>query len=335
MRAEVAILLTALTTLLSADSAQILIKDGKPIKVLTPLGQATQSIGEAVITSDRAFVIEGETNSIISVGFDAKEESRIANAGAGGALLGKPVQMAIDRGSRLLVLDAQSPRIARFRIDQAKLTLLDVLKLNGVTGVSAICAMEGNTFVVGATLPIEASKLVHVIADTGTVQESFGDAFGPPGEVARLLYGASRLLCVPDQRLVVIASQSYPEIRAYDLRGGLRWKQTLPDYHRVSYREPESGTVQYVYPPDNLYDHTSSLFSAGGNLIALQIDRRVGRRPADVGKDVRTILLNASDGRIVGTQPNLPVVKSALSGRLLALRPPAELSIVPYSIAGK
>ncbi len=300
--------------------------------VTSPLGHPVQAINDVIGTGEKAIVVEGETNSLVMFSLDGKSESRTPNTGPGGAMLANPVQMALNDHGELLVLDGQSPRIARFSVQGPSSTLVSVVKLRGVTGVTGICGFDGRTFVAGATLPIERSKIIHVIAADGGVNASFGESFGQPGEVSRLLYGASRLLCLSQERLIIVASKSYPEIRAYDQGGNLRWKQTLPDYHQISYKEPQPGQVEYTYPPDNLYDQSISIFTVAKGVIAVQVGRRVARQPDTSIKSIRTMFLSAVDGGPIGLQMDLPLVKASSAGRLFAIEQPGVLSILSFSM---
>lgn len=219
----------------------------------------------------------------------------------------------------------------RFALRGDSLTVSSVVRLRGMTGVSALCSMAERAFVLGIALPAASSELVHRVGQDGEVQSSFGEAFGPPGEVSRILFGTGRLLCLPQEQLIVVASQYFPEVRAYDVRGTLRWRQQLPDFRRVSYRESASR-VDYTYPPDSIWDQTVSVFPANDQLLAVQVGRRYGRNPSAPFREVRTLLISMGDGRLIRAQTDLPVVKAAGRGRLFSIDNDGSLSILSYMI---
>jgi hypothetical protein len=164
--------------------------------VTNPLGHPVESINEAVGTPERAVIVESETNSLVTFSLDGKNESRTPNTGAGGAMLANPVQMALDDRGELLILDAQNPRIARFSMRGPSLVLVSVVKLQGVTGVTGICSLGGKTFVVGATLPLETSKLLHTVGPDGRprvlVKDSVSRAKSAGYSMERAVYSACR-----------------------------------------------------------------------------------------------------------------------------------------------
>jgi hypothetical protein len=299
--------------------------------VTTPAGHPAVSISDIVAMPDRAVAIEGETNSLLTFTFDGRLQSRVPNTGPGGAMVAYPVQMALSDRGEILVLDGQTPRLARFVIHNARPELIANVRLSGLTGVSGVCALGESTYVAGAILPIASSKLVHVVTAKGQVTSSFGDAFGGQGEIDRILYGATRLLCLPRERLVILAPKSYPEVRAYDSHGVFRWKQVLPDFHKVSYIEPEPGQIKYTYPPDGLWDQTISIFSPADGVLAVQAGRRRAEGAESSFIAIRTTFLSTADGHIVGEQMDLPFVKTSAASRLFAIEKPGVITILPFS----
>lgn len=305
--------------------------------VRTPSGLPTQTINAVVTTTESVIAVEGETNSLVVFAFDGQEQSRISNTAAGGAMLAYPIDMALNEGVELLVLDAQTPRIARFSLDNSslRLRLLSVIRLRGVTGVSAVCSLKGKTFVLGSTPPDTLSRLVHVVGRDGEVQSSFGEGFGPPREFSRILFGTGSLLCVPDEELIVVASQYYPEVRAYDEAGFQRWSQELSEYRGMSYAETAPGRIEYSYPADSLWDQTVSLFRPKAGILALQVGRRYGRRPTAPFRSLRTMLFSTKDGHLLNVQTDLPLIKDAGSGRLISVDDAGSLRILSYVVSEK
>jgi hypothetical protein len=297
-------------------------------------GVAVEAINDVILIRDRIVALEGETNSLLVLSTDGRLLSRKSNTGADAAMLGYPIQMAPVGDHELVVLDAQKPRLARFALQNDSLQLLSVLRLSSLTGVTGACALGGQTFVLGRTTPPEKSKLLHAInpADA-TVRYSFGDGFGEAkDEFAPIFYGAGKLLCLSREQRLVIASENYPEVRAYDAQGTLLWSRSLPGFRPVTYQQVKRGSFRYNMPEDGLWDATVSVFQPADGLIAVQVGRRKGSVAGTKFTTIQTLLLSARDGSIVHVQRDVPFVKSAGAGRLFSVDDIGTLWFVSHRV---
>lgn len=314
------------------QAPRLVIHGRTQVPVAGHAGRSAQVINDLVVTGDRIVVTEGETNSLVVVALDGQTLFTKSNTGPDAAMLAHPIQMAITAANEVLVLDAQTPRLASFSFAGESLELSSIQRLRGITGVTGVCSMNGRTFVRGSTLPSESSRLVHVLGDDGEVQASFGRTFGSSTEFGRLFYGAGRLLCIPSEGLMVATSNSYPEVRAYDADGSLLWSQEIPDFRQVTYTEISPGRFRYVYPPDDTWDTTVSAFAPAEGIVAVQIGRRHGRQPGTPLSNIVTRLFSTVDGRPISVQSDLPLVKGAGAGRLFAVDELGSLAFLSYSL---
>jgi hypothetical protein len=322
-------------THVSADTvhAQRIVAQTRDVKAIRgDSGYRLQTVNEIVPISGRLIVIEGETNSLLGMSRAGNVVSRTVNTGPTGARLGYPVHAVVVGERELLVLDSQSPRVARFTILPDTVALTSLVRLRGVTGVSGVCELGSRLFVVGVTQPPEKSGLFHQMSDVGQVVRSFGDGFGPAAEASRILFGTARVLCLPQDNRMIVASQYYPGVRSYGDDGRLQWSRTVPDFRAISYRETAPGRIEYTYPADSLWDQTVSVFRPAPDIIALQVGRRYGRNPARGLRVVRTLLFRLSDGEPLAAQSDLPIIKSADSSQLYSVENDGSLRVLSYSI---
>jgi hypothetical protein len=310
---------------------QLTVQERLRVPIMTPAGHAAEDINDALATGERVIVVEGETNSLVVLSLDGRTLSTMPNTGPGAPRLGFPNQLALSQQGELLVLDAQTPRLARFSVRGDSLTLSSVLRLQGMTAVSGMCSLGGRVFIVGITPPTASSKLVHTIGEDGEVTSSFGEVFGPSDQHSRLLYGHAQLLCMTREGLVVIASDNYPEVRAYDEHGTLLWSREIPDFRQVSYQKTARGGVRFVTPADGLWDSTVSVFSPAEGMVAVQIGRRRGQGSDTPFSRIETRILSALDGRQLAVQHDLPLVKGTGASRLFAVDEAGSLSFLSYT----
>jgi hypothetical protein len=299
------------------------------------IGGLSKTIGDAVQLDGRVVALDAETNSLLVLSTDGKVLSETSNTGAGGAKLGFPVQMAPTSGRELIVLDAQTPRLAYFRLGGDSLQLLSVRRLSKVTGVAGACKLKGRTYVLGQAISSgENSKLLHVLdQDDADIVNSFGEPFGAKtDEFARIFYSSGRMLCLEPEGLLVVASTHYPEVRAYDGRGALKWSTAIEATRRVTYVEVKPGSFRYNYPADGLWDATVSAFQPVDGLIAIQVGRRRGTTPGTRFESIQTFLLNARDGKLVGRQADLPFVKGAGRGLLFSVDAAGSLWLLSHRL---
>lgn len=324
------------TAAVPIENGVLMIGQREHVPLTGPTGLAVESVNDLVATAarDRLVVLDGETNSLLILSLDGRLLSVTANTGPERAMLSHPIQMAWLDSVTLAVLDKQRPRLARFHLQDNALVPASVLGLDGLMAVSGVCSINGRAFVLGTTRPPDQSKLVHVLAEDGAVSTSFGEPFGGSDEFSRLFYGPGRLLCVPEAQLIVVASHYYPELRAYDERGKLRWVHTIPDYRGVTYRETAPGRMEYIYPDDDVWDYTRSLFQASEDVVALQVTRRRGRLLDSPLAGVRTMLIASSTGREIGIQTDVPLVTAAGAGRLFSIDEAGQLWRLSHSLQG-
>ena len=317
-----------------AGTARLVVSERRQLPLIGPSGYAVASIADIVATAtrDRIVVVEDETNSLLVLSADGRPLSFIAKTGHATSWLVDPVQVAWANQHELIVLDAQKPRLARFALREDALALSTMVSIEDVADVSSVCSMHGKTFVMGKTRPLQQTKLIHVVAETGTITQSFGDGFGPRHEAAKRFYGVGRLLCLPNSGLILATSRYHPDIQAYDERGTLRWTRSIPGYLGIAFEETSPGRITYVYPDGELWDSTVSSFQAADGVVAVQVARWRGRAVNRRLERMHTLLLDEARGSMMNMQTDLPLVRSAGADRLFALDQSQRVWLLSHSL---
>ena len=125
---------------------------------------------------------------------------------------------------------------------------------------------------------------------------------------------------------VIVASSILPEVRALGTGGRAVWTWAVPDFAGVKPVETSDGKTRFDHPPGGP-DGILELFAPAKEVVAVQVWRS---RAPDV---VETWFLDASTGRVLGRQDDLPRIRQAVGGTtLLAVRRGnPSLQLIPYT----
>jgi hypothetical protein len=245
-----------------------------------------------------------------------------------------PTALSIDRHRQLLVLDARGEQVLSLRYDPGgTLTLLSRVRLR-VTGHD-LCTIGDRLFVLGRVTkdPREASSLVHVFARDGRYLRSFGEPFGDVSPFGQIALGFGHLLCLPQERLVIVTSRLYPEVRAYSANGRLAWRMRISPHSTVEVVEPTPTRVTYRLPESGFYHTCISLYSLPDGVIGLQLGVKSNEsRDQDEFRAIVTHHFSATTGKALGTQTDLPFIAFRAGKRLFSFRNGSSPSVTFTSL---
>ena len=300
------------------DPYKISIKSKARVEHQGALGIPPPATTHVEPLGDKLLAIDSETSTIQVLSLEGKLLSVQSNTGKNGAKLGRATRLVTGPDGDILVLDGQFPRLARFRLNGNALNFVGLMTLDKFASVADACRIGGRLFVLGNSIPAAQTKLIHVVSLSGEISSSFGAPFGPAGasEQARIVFGAGGLICVPSARLVIVASEVYPEVRAYDEDGVLKWTTTIPAFAQVSFREAAGG-VRYSYPEGGRWDRVTKVFQPAAHVLGLQVAKHDQASPTSAPA-LRTIVLSIGSGKILGVQRDIPAIVGASPGRLFA-----------------
>ena len=309
--------------------AQRITLDPSPVRLTAIGGQAVTPV------SSTAFNAQGE---LLIIGGPSRQEMFVVDSsGKGvlpptplaktGAALGWPIAAAFSASADLLIVDAQSSRIAHLvRTGSGwRAAAVESTELNAF---SSMCSAGGRTYIMAKRGISRDSGIVHEVTADGKTVRSFGRAFG---DIPNPALGGGYVACPVGVAEIVVTSALYPEVRAYSRQGKLRWATRLAEFRPMGFRV-EGRAIRFAYPPDSIWDQTISMFAAAPEIIAIQIGRLYGRNQMAPFSTIRTVLLSAASGDIVGAQADLPMVLSASRETLLTAegRTPTELLLYRF-----
>ena len=278
-----------------------------------------------VDSAGHILVIGGATHQALSL-LDAKASRVVSsvNVGEARSALAYPFAMAAAGRDGVVLFDRQRPRQAEFVITDSVISYASAAT-NGVATMSSACGARGKLFVMARSTsltPLEKGKIIQVVGSDGRVQTGFGESFSSDTDFGSASYNIGELLCSPSSGLVIAASDLYPEIRAYELSGVLRWAKPIPGFRAIGVDHPDPGTMAYSYAADSLWDRSVALFSPAAGVLALQVQRMRGI--VNMRRDyvlLRTYFFTL-EGDYLGSQDGLPIILAADGSRLFTVDAP-------------
>ena len=320
----------------AADGTHLVVQERLPVPLIGELGDPLESVSHITASTDRVIALEGETNSLLVLSTRGRVVSTTPNTGPRGARLAHPVHMAWRDATTLVVADGDIPQLAQFELRDDSLVLSSTLPLRDIASARGVCSVGGAAFVLGKSASKDNRLLIHAVDVDGSTTQSFGDGFGPADAMSDLFYRRNeRLLCLPQQGLMLVASRYHHAVHALDAEGTRWWAQDIPDFRAVTYTETEPGGFTYNYPDDDVWDEVVSLFQVSEAITAVQVQRWRGRDTRGPSEGIYTVLLETTTGRPMGVQTDLPIMVAAgAPDRLFAVDGSSALWFLRYVLGG-
>lgn len=267
-------------------------------------------------------LVDGELTDDLDVILLALSPPGLSAFRADGSLLGQvrsqgespgelfqPMSTGIAEGREVLVFDAGTSRLSRFRVDSDGLGYVEGTTLN--PNVRSVCALGGDRWIGH----LDNGKVAHRLDPEGEIEIAVGPApdleeleeLGGLAPLAHQQVVGGRLYCDETRGRVVVAGAAHPLVRAYSGEGEEEWATELEDIHRQRFRL-EEGTLRSFGDPEHGTSFVGSLvrWNADHLLIQYQV-RREGPPPDD--RDFHAIdsrLLSLESGEEVARSDALP-----------------------------
>lgn len=196
------------------------------------------------------------------------------------------------------------------------------------------CSLDGSIVLLGRAPvpPTEPSPLLHIIGQDGSTRKAFGDGYGNFGPYAQIGLMFGELLCLPNERIVLVASHAFGQVRAYTSDGDLLWLADVPGFERAIIDEESQTRVSVRFPPRGSYQNIVSLVQLTPTIAAVQV-ATILERGTDSDARPITHFLRISDGKWVGKETGPTKILSANPKlrTLLVLTGSAELSYCDFT----
>lgn len=218
---------------------------------------------------------------------------------------------AVD-GRDVHVLDRGNRRLSLFRLDADSLLHLGDRILQTASLPTDACSMGGSTYLLAGT----GSWLVEVLGDDGGVTGGFGELplldhvpEGGPRSRARTTLASGRILCMPNEQMVVATYSLLSDVMGFDRAGRLLWRTDLDAFAPlgVTPLERMGRTVtQYSTPdPSGRHNQVIGLLELQGLIVVqLAVLDWIHRTPGL--REIDTRFLDPATGREVGRRTDLP-----------------------------
>lgn len=261
----------------------------------------------------RVYVLDSEHNTLEV--FDAKGRF-LSVAGGPGRAAGKlfmPKAIALDGADGVYVVDAGNAQVLRFKASSGKVSFETSFAVP--VDIADICVSRGRVVIFGmeqesSNGPYQGAVL-RVFDRTGEQRTTFGIPFGSKSRAVQEVYAQGHVLCTGDANLILVLPYLLPEVRAYDFKGRLRWRSTLPNYLPASVLQNADGSVTLSRPGSG-YHRATGLRQVSSTIALAVLEFRATRPDGTLGKvSVESRFISLLDGHQVGSQE--------LEGPLLAM----------------
>ena len=282
----------------------------------------------AVDRDGRIYVLDARLGVVRSF---APEGSFLTEA-LGPSRLRLPETVFLDAGG-VSVYDRANVTVRQFAFGKAGLSFKRDVQVPGA-GRTA-CVLDGVLHTTGA----ESDSLVFARRADGSIDRAFGTRLqvAPDDpDVLKASLSQQRMLCLDSERLIVVASQVLPEVRAYRRDGSLAWQTRLGDFKQIEIKR--RGTTGILFGYGDGYDYLSNLVELGKGTLAVQIARRTkdnltpGSRPAII-----TRFLSVADGKEIGEQRDLPTIGFSRGSKayVVELEPYPHVTVRSYTLTAQ
>lgn len=334
-RAAVIVVPCALVILAAPDAA--LAQAGNPpVRTVEPQPRGGRpSIGriEAVAhdARGRIWVLDRERLSLTVL--DSSGHVLTTLGGAERGVVENPKTLSLSRSGNALVYDGAAGEIVSVRVDASQRATVTRRAAIGVNATEA-CELNDAAFVLGrgTMSPMEFAPPVHRAGFSSGAPTSFGAPYGKLSPFAQIALAFGSVLCMDQARTLIVASDLYPELRAYAPDGSLRWAVTLDRWQPVSIREPSPGRVSIGLPPSGRMNVVASLLPIDDSLFAIQVGLQTTQRarPEELS-DYETRVFRVRDGSLVSRRRDLPFIAFASERGLVGYRnkPTPQLLLYP------
>lgn len=237
----------------------------------------------------------------------------VGRRGEGPGEFQEPEALAQPDSATLLVLDSRARRLTRYILSSTGLTYVSADRLDDWP--SAMCAL-GST-VVGFYYDHTDRMIVHRLSRGDLGPQSLGQALFAETEL-NITGTMGELVCVPDQRLIVVAPDRTGDIFGYATDGMLRWRTRLRRYRPPLFKLVPNGSMLGFAPGQKVRDFTIAAVRISPRLLLVQIGTNLmGRQFVGEFESIESRILRLSDGVEIGSQDDLPRVTDAMTGRLV------------------
>lgn len=309
---------------LSWDSLAALAGDTRPadlaaLRPMVTVGSEDGSDGEAIglisavgrTRDGHLVVLDERMHRLILFDSGGKKLHQAGGEGDGPGEFRVPSGFETLGGEEVRVLDVRHRRLSSYRVVADSLEHLGDRLLQTTAIPRNTCTLGSTTYAMVGT----GSHLVEVIGAGGRLEGAFGDL--PPlahlpertRAGARGTLAAGRILCLPEEGLVIATYNVMADVMAFDAGGRPVWRTELQGFHplgaSVVDRMGRSFTQYATAEPSGLHNRVVGLLELEGLLVVQLAVLDWGHRTTGL-REIDTRFLDPATGREVGRRTDLP-----------------------------
>lgn len=294
-----------------------------------PVGWIRGTIG---LPDGTLVVLDEERGALVRLSNRGEVRGTGAGLGHQPGQLAIPRAMTATRGGRIVVHDAMTETLSWFRVRDTSIAFERRATIERAG--FALCAMGDSIVLLGRESrdPMDETPPLHLIAPDGRLLRTFGRAFGDYTPFSQIALQVGHVVCQPRARRVIVASELYPEVRAYDVDGSERWYHKLAGFEMISITEQSDRSNSIGFPPSGRHHFVASLFVVSDSVLAVQIALRIrGQRRGEIRGPIETRFIAATTGRIVApSRTDIPLITWRDGDAALGYRnaPTPEISVI-------
>lgn len=269
-------------------------------------GDPSQQFGDLTAVASqrgaRFAVLDARLGVLRIFDTDGKSVGQSGRSGSGPGEFRVPTALVPVGGDTVAVLDQSLSRVSFFNTAVATDGFVRSFQLDVPS--RDFCGLGKWLFVAG--FRARDSSTIRRIDLAGTELGAFGQPFPNSQDMglARMVSLQTRIACLPAQRLVVLASDWYPIVRAHDATTGeLRWTMSLSHFEQTVIEPSGGGGVRFRPPKSQTIHKIVAILPLDSALVLVQLERTAKpSADAPVIKSFELRLVRADTGTEVGSQ---------------------------------
>lgn len=270
----------------------------------------------AIDVHGRILALDRQMNQLRVLDTSGNVVQRLGRAGSGPGEYRRPTAVLANGQGRVYVADVAR----RIQVYEQEGDSLEFARTTQLTvGPLDLCGVDQEFVVVApsATLP----TALHMFDRTGAALRSFGEVYRTNNALLRYEFLRGQVVCSQATGLIVYAPTAWiGDIRAYRSDGSAEWLTTIEDFITMQGTADSEGGIRPA-PLTNGFHRLLSLVALPNGDVLAQYGHAFAN-PSEgqfVDRNVYSLLLDGSTGRMKGAYRGGPVVRAATESMMISV----------------
>jgi hypothetical protein len=220
----------------------------------------------------------------------------LGGEGQGPGEFSYPRALAFWGEANLLLFDQGNLRLTELATEDDALTLVKETRIP--LSPFDMCTLGGRIFTIG----LLEGHVVHELSPEGEVIVSFGEPYSDD-PIIQDIASFGHLLCDEATATILAVPATFPQVRAFEPSGELRWAVELADYRQTFYER--SGVTVRPRPHESGKTHGALGAVTAGPGVAL-VQLRLSSAEPEAPVEIESRFLSLADGTEIARRSDLP-----------------------------